>query len=474
MRDEEKSREQLISELRLLRRQVSSRPSVRHFEGCEYVEEVPAHCKRRYLVAGKYGVRELVEIDSLQKVFSAFSAATGLALGLVEYPTQRVLIATGWRKICTDFHWDCPESLRQCTKSYALLTDGLCSERSLIINECENGMMEGATPIIMRGKHIASITTGQVFFQRPHLAYFRRQAEFFGYDPDAYLDAVNRVPVISEPQLRSALTFLSQLATMIVELGLSNLDIGETLSDLRKEIIERKKTEEALQQSRNELRRISSQLLIAQEEERKRIAGELHDGLGSYLTAIRFSLEAARKKLARGKEISPESLDLPISEMERLMGEVRRIWIDPRPSVLDSLGLVAALEYFMRQYSSNCPELKIEREWRVEEQDISEQQRIVIFRIIQEAFNNIAKHSGADSVHISLVRKDTGIELRIRDNGRGFSPDCEQVKDRQPGIGLASMKQRAEFSGGKLSIVSANGCGTRLNVSWPLVEPSMC
>jgi len=467
MIDEEKTREQLISELQSLRGQIASR-EVRPGGGAnEFAEPDSERCAERYLVDEKYGIRDLVDIEALRRVFAAFSATTGFTAGLVEFPMQRVLIGTGWRDICAKFHWASPESLRQCKKSNALLTEKLREHQRLSINECENGLMEGATPIFIRGKHIASITTGQVFFRRPHIEYFRNQAETFGFDPDAYLEALSRVPVVPEGQFRNALSFLCQLAMVIVEMGMSNLEIRETLSRLEEEVHDRKQAQKALQLSKNELRHLSSQLLIAQEEERKRIAGELHDGLGSYLTAIRFALETARKQLARGKA-DPACLDVPISEMERLIQEVRRIWMDLRPSVLDSFGLIAALEWFLKQYGLNCPGIVIDGRFDIEEKDVSEDLKIVVFRIVQEAFNNIAKHSGSDRAMLCLACKNKVIELFIEDNGSGFLPEDVASSDSRKGIGLTSMRERAKLSGGKLNIESTPGRGTKICVTWPL------
>ncbi|MEN6437627.1 MAG: PocR ligand-binding domain-containing protein [Syntrophobacter sp.] len=467
MIDEQKTKEQLLSELQQLRRQLASR-EVRPGGGVNDFREADSErCADRYLVDEKYGIRDLVDIEALRRVFSAFSETTGFTAGLVEFPMQRVLIGTGWRDICAKFHWACPDSLRQCKKSNALLTEKLREHQRLSINECENGLMEGATPIIIKGKHIASITTGQVFFRRPHIEYFRNQADRFGFDPDSYLDALGKVPVVPEGQFRNALSFLCQLAMMIVELGMSNLEIRETLSRLEDEIHDRKQAQKALQVSRNELRHLSSQLLIAQEEERKRIAGELHDGLGSYLTAIRFALETARKQLARGKA-DPVCLDSPISEMERLIQEVRRIWMDLRPSVLDSFGLVAALEWFIKQYGMNCPGISIDGRFDIEEKDVTEDLKIVVFRIVQEAFNNIAKHSGSDRVELRLARNDKLIELLIADNGAGFPREEVVSGETRKGIGLTSMRERAKLSGGNLTIESAPGCGTKIFVCWPL------
>jgi signal transduction histidine kinase len=336
------------------------------------------------------------------------------------------------------------------------------------INECENGLIDGATPIIIKGVHIASIKTGQVLFGRPHFAYFKDQAENFGYDEDAYMEALKDVPVVTERQFRDVLSFLRELGTMIVELGMNNLEIRETLVELEEEIQERKRTEKALKESRGELRHLSARLLIAHEEERKRIAAELHDCLGSHLTAVRFALETARKKLARG-DLELSILDNPISEMKHIIEDVRRIWMDLRPSILDNSGLVAALDWLIEQFVNSYPDIHVTRDFHAEEHDIPEPLKIVIFRIVQEALNNVAKHSGAESVAVGFRKTPGTLDLRIEDNGSGFDHKAFAASaENDRGIGLASMRERTELSGGCFGLESAPGKGVKMLASWPL------
>ena len=138
--------------------------------------------------------------------------------------------------------------------------------------------------------------------------------------------------------------------------------------------------------------------------------------------------------------------------------------IDLRPPLLDDMGVLAALQWFFRQYRTIHPGIHVEAEVGIEEQDIPEPLRIVIFRITQEAFHNIAKHSKAEYVDFSLAKRESAIALGVEDNGVGF--DLEALRDRQ-GVGLASMKERAELSGGSFKIRSAKGTGTILSAEWP-------
>ena len=181
-----------------------------------------------HLVDGKYSIKDLVDIEQLRELFEGFSAATGFTTGFVSYPGQEILIATGWRDLCTQFHRACPLSAEFCKESNHYLTDCLRNLQELSIKPCGNGLVDGATPVVIKGKHIASLATGQVLLTPPDFAEFRERAEKYGYDTEAYLAALQKVPVVSESQIKRALSFLSSLAGLIAEKGLQNLQIRES------------------------------------------------------------------------------------------------------------------------------------------------------------------------------------------------------------------------------------------------------
>ncbi|MDR3567514.1 MAG: PAS domain S-box protein [Syntrophobacteraceae bacterium] len=238
------------------------------------------------------------------------------------------------------------------------------------------------------------------------------------------------------------------------------LAVSMDVTDLRQ-------TQLALGQSESRLRFLSSQLLSAHEEERKRIARDLHDSVGSSLTAIKMGIENTRAELKQSGS-SPRMLDSLIEWTQLTIDEIRRLMSDLRPPVLDDMGVVAALDWFLRQYRTIYPRIHVEARITIDERDIPEPLRIVIFRITQEALHNIARHSGAEYVEISLVKQEGAIRFSIEDNGEGF--DLAAVRDRR-GVGLGSMKERAELSGGSFSIRSDPGTGTILSAEWPLLMP---
>jgi signal transduction histidine kinase len=238
--------------------------------------------------------------------------------------------------------------------------------------------------------------------------------------------------------------------------------------DLQEEIDERKRAENALRNSERQLRYLSSRLLTAQEEERKRIARELHDSIGSSLSAVKFGLESALSQVEQSV-VASQPLNALVSVTQTAMDEVRRIMTDLRPSILDDLGIVVTIGWLSRQHQSIYPAMRIEQEICIAEAEVPEQLKIVVFRVIQEALNNIAKHSTAKLVNLSLSRVACTIFLKIEDNGIGFDPEAVlSMENSKKGLGLTSMKERVELSGGVFHIESAAGQGTSISAAWPL------
>jgi PAS domain S-box-containing protein len=240
------------------------------------------------------------------------------------------------------------------------------------------------------------------------------------------------------------------------------------ISGIVADISKRRKAEEALRKSDKELRVLSNQLLSAEEKERKRIARELHDSIGQALSAIKFSVENALRELHAGANpVDLESLETVIPLTQKALEEVRRIVKDLRPSILDDLGILATIRWFRREFQNVCTGIRIETNIGIEESDIPMYLKTTIYRIMQEALNNVAKHSKANRVCLQLQKTKTGIHLTIQDNGRGFNiRQTMGIKTSLRGFGLASMRERAEMSGARFEIDSTVESGTIIRVSW--------
>ncbi len=238
---------------------------------------------------------------------------------------------------------------------------------------------------------------------------------------------------------------------------------------LHQEINERKQTEQALLESERKLRLMSSQLLTTQEEERRKIARELHDSIGQSLAAIKFNVENVMGEIDKDQSgRMSHSLELIIPVVQNAMEEARRIYTGLRPSMLDDLGIVATIGWFCREFQKTYASICIEQQINVDEEEVPGPLKIVIFRIVQEALNNIARHSGAELVSLCLERKDGLIHLHVEDNGTGFDlPATVAESSHEKGLGIAGMKERTELADGAFSIASVIGEGTIIHASWP-------
>jgi PAS domain S-box-containing protein len=235
------------------------------------------------------------------------------------------------------------------------------------------------------------------------------------------------------------------------------------------DITELKKKEQTLLESEERLKLLSLQLLNAQEEERKRIAGEVHDTLGSYLGGIRFKAEDVLKQVEKAPGAAVESLNALILMVQECNDECRRIQMDLRPPMLDDPGLRATLSWLLRNFETTYSYIRVKQEIGIEESQIPNALKIVIYRVTQETLNNVVKHSNANLVSFSLNTAHKKVELMITDNGMGFDVDEVLTKERAlPGLGLASMKERTRLSGGEFSVTSSNGKGTAIHASWPI------
>ncbi len=236
---------------------------------------------------------------------------------------------------------------------------------------------------------------------------------------------------------------------------------------ISEDITERRQTRKALQESEKQLRRLSSQLLAIHEKERERIANDIHDSLGQSLHVAKAGLENLIQRSKENKPPSPGMLREIKKAIEFSIEEMRNIYMDLRPSLLDDLGILATIRWFFREFRTLNPEIHLTARISVCENETPEPLKIVIFRTIQSALENIASHSKCSSAAVFLGMKNGKLELMIEDNGLGFDPlDRISGEPETGGIGLACMQERVESSGGTFTFKSAKGQGTTIRAWW--------
>lgn len=269
----------------------------------------------------KYTFSNLVDIPQLKNIFENFSAATSFTTGVVDQVTNEVLIGTGWRDICTKFHRRCTASDLHCQSSNRELTENLCTPGEIRISHCKNGLVDGCTPIIVDGHHLANLFTGQVMFVPPDRHYFQKQSHRFGYDEELYMAALESVPVVSEEQLKKTLLHLAGIASMIAEAGLSRH--REEIIKEKYQVIFNAPSEAVIVhgvKSGNILDVNDGMLEMfgcSREKALKSSAGTLSSGIFPY------TISEAEKKVAAAVNVGPQRFDW---QSKRINGEL--FWVE--------------------------------------------------------------------------------------------------------------------------------------------------
>jgi PAS domain S-box-containing protein len=251
--------------------------------------------------------------------------------------------------------------------------------------------------------------------------------------------------------------------------GLNGNVIG--VAALGDDITERKKAEEQLRASSDQLRALSERLRSAKEEEGVRIARELHDELGSGLTSLKWSLLGLAKfysgdQSREGQSSAQVKIEEMVGLVDATVNTVRRISSELRPSVLDDLGLVPAIEWHAQQFQEQTG-IVCSFDSSVENVELNREQATTVFRVFQEAMTNILRHSRATKVNILIEEEEGEFVLEITDNGRGIT---ENDKLGIHSLGLLGMRERANSVGARLDIDGIPGKGTKVVVRLPAIK----
>jgi signal transduction histidine kinase len=272
--------------------------------------------------------------------------------------------------------------------------------------------------------------------------------------------------------------FIETLSRRTVELAASNLE-------LRREILQRKAVESALKKSerhhakaleqsdrlQEQLRRLSRELLSAQENERKRISRELHDVVGQTLTGINIRLAALKKEAT----FNTRSLESNIARTQRLVEHsvkvVHRFARELRPAALDDIGLIPALHSFLKSFTQQTG-VRASLTAFAAVEDLDSAKRTVLFRVAQEALANVARHAGASRVQVSIQKLPNRVCMKINDDGKSFDFEGVLRANRGKRLGLLGMRERLEMVGGNFDVESAPAKGTTVVAHLPFGKRS--
>ncbi len=308
--------------------------------------------------------------------------------------------------------------------------------------------------------------TGATLLDTPRRSLLGKSLERFIADQDQELFSLHRQQLVStrKPQSceirltsKNGHQFWAKIESNVVQ-G-DDRKFARTRTVIR-DVTERKRTENKIRRSQKELRRLHARLQKVQEEQSTRIAREIHDELGQDLTALKFDLAWLRKKLP-ANQAAAEKINAMLEQVGGTIQTVRRISTELRTPLLDDLGLAAAIESQGREFASRTG-IEFELDFEPEEPELEPELATALFRILQEALTNVARHAHATRVWVSLKEKPGKLVFKVRDNGQGITP---QQIGNSDSIGLIGIRERAVLQGGKAKITGVPGKGTTLTVS---------
>lgn len=239
--------------------------------------------------------------------------------------------------------------------------------------------------------------------------------------------------------------------------------------DLYKEISERERVQMELRKSRDQLRRLSQHVQDVREDERARVARELHDELGQTLTSLKIDLGTLSRQLSSGNHVDVKCLEIMTSMQDQISATVaatRRIMSELHPPILDELGLRAAIEWLVSEFQKRH-RIRCRTELDLNGIVLNREKSRAVFRIVQECLTNIARHAQATEVDVKLHSDNGRVVLEVGDNGRGMS-ELPAPEDKR--FGIMGMQERVTLLGGEFNVQSGVGQGTRISVAIPTGE----
>jgi signal transduction histidine kinase len=277
-----------------------------------------------------------------------------------------------------------------------------------------------------------------------------------------HLDGLGVQSFLSVPLIWSGkpVGILSSYSTSSREYSESDINLFKTIAAQMALTIKNAQYLDEVEQGRIDMERLSKVMISAQEEERRRIARELHDEAGQSLYALRLGLEVLRNMTGDSHAGAAALAGEQLKNVTQTIENIRRITYDLRPTLLDDLGLIPAVRWYADGFEKRSG-IKVQLDMSMPADRMDPAFEVNIYRIVQEALNNAHKHAGASAINIRLRETDGVVRMEVSDNGRGFTA---RETGEGKGVGLLGMRERVSLMGGTLFVYSIKDLGTTISV----------
>jgi signal transduction histidine kinase len=449
----------------------------------------------------EYSVREIIDLKKLEALMQKFYKVTGTGAALLDLNGE-VLMGTDWQDICTKFHRVNPEMCKRCVESDTALANKLKEGQKYNVYNCLNGLVDVAVPVIIEDKHIANLFIGQFLSKEPDHNFFRKQAKEFGLNEKAYMEALDKVQVLSEDEVKTRIEFLVEIASFIGETGMAKIDLKNLMSEQDKKIEDRTSSikdlqiatlnmmqdaEEARMESENlnaELNKTLSELKRSNEELQQFAYVASHDLQEPLRMISSYTQLLERKYKDKLDEKAKMYIDYAVDGAERMQSLINDLLAFSRVTTKGEKFKKTDLNKILKNVLLNLATSISENNAQINTEtmptiNVDEGQ---INRVFQNLIANAIKFKGDNDpvVNIKVEKQDQTYVFSVKDNGIGIDKKFfdkifiifQRLHTRRDypgtGIGLAICKRIINRHGGEIWIESEPGKGSEFKFSLPL------
>ncbi|MBC7228882.1 MAG: PocR ligand-binding domain-containing protein [Actinobacteria bacterium] len=391
---------------------------------------------------------EILDVRYLQELVDELARITGVRLWVLDMNCMPVVVSATGGEHCK-LIIDSLEGVMRCYRSAIGALAELKKSMGPKVRICHAGFVCFDAPLILGGEIVGMISGDASLMETPDLEKYRRLAEELSVDPEPLLASLEHVRSVNIEEVEFLLSVVNAIAQVVTEMSFKQYL-------LTRQMKENAELTRELRRANMELKALFQSILEIQERERSSVARDLHDHTGQDLSNALVNLE-----LALSEEGVPEGtrahIESASSSISQVLKQVHDLSASLHPPVLDDLGLAEALRNLVRRMNADYP-IEFSLHTEGEEGALSGEVKINLYRIAQEALNNVVRHSGARRARVELRRDEKGLELVISDDGRGFADAGRAGRDRPSScegenaihLGLVNMRERAERIGATL------------------------